>query len=56
MSSASMPLRTLFSSLDPDEVVRYCESRLRAAFNALEGADDHKAEWIYDNMIRELVR
>lgn len=55
-SASSTPHRTLYSSLHPDEVIGYCESRLRAAFNVLERADAHKAEWIYDNMIRELVR
>ena len=54
-SPSNLPHRSLYSSLQPDEVISYCESRLRAAFNALERADDHKAEWIYDNMIRELV-
>jgi hypothetical protein len=45
----------IYSSVVPDEVIGYCESRLRAAFNVLEHADQHKAEWIYDNMMRELV-
>lgn len=52
MSTAN---RIQFQSFDAQEVIEYCESRLRAAYNAMERADDVKADWIYDGMISELV-
>jgi hypothetical protein len=41
-----------FKSFNPQEVIDYCESRMRAAFNTMERLN---ADWIYDGMMNELV-
>jgi hypothetical protein len=40
---------------DPQEVVFYCESRLRAISNAYEHAEGEKADWIETGIRSELV-
>jgi hypothetical protein len=55
MSNTSNANCVAFNSFDPQEVIEYCESRIRAAYNAMERAHDVQADWIYDGMISELV-
>jgi hypothetical protein len=40
---------------DPQDVVFYCESWLRAILNAFEHASEEKREWILDGIRVEVV-
>ena len=55
MSASSSANYQAFSTIDTQDVVRYCESHLRAALNSRLAAKAEKAAWVHSGMISELV-